>query len=61
MTTKQSSTRQLTFTDELIRRKKQRQERCKHNFIYVPIAYDQKLDEVYETVVCLKCGYSPED
>jgi len=61
MPNRQKIASQLTFTDEANRRKRQRQERCKHKFVTVPIAFDEKLDEVYETVACRKCGYSPND
>jgi hypothetical protein len=53
--------KQMTFTDELDRRKKKRQERCKHSFISIPIAFDEKQDEIYETVACIKCGYNQDD
>lgn len=58
---KQTVARQLTFTDEIGRKKRKWQEKCNHQFITVPFGFDEKFDEVYETIVCQKCGYSPDD
>jgi hypothetical protein len=61
MDQKQTTACQLSFTDELSRRKRQQQAKCKHEFIDIPIAYDHKQDEVYRTLACIKCGYSADD
>ena len=60
MTNHKTITKQLTFTDEISRRKKQRQERCRHLFIEIPIGSDEKIDEVYKIYACKICGYSDD-
>ena len=48
---------QLEFADQLRNIKKEKKDRCRHNFMYIH-EFDHNRDEAIGRYVCKKCGYS---
>lgn len=51
---------QLTLAEEVLRLRLDKQDQCRHKFVYKTVAYLDCSDETVEVAVCKKCHFNED-
>lgn len=51
---------QLTLQEEALRLRLEKQDQCRHKFIYKTVAWLEDTDETVEIAICPLCGFNQD-